>query len=526
MDGAERMHPGHHARRTPDKAAAIHAGTGEVATYAQLDAGSNRLARLFRSEGLRPGDHVAVFLENHLRYFEVVWAALRSGLYVTTVNRYLTGPEAGYIVDDCGARVLVSSRAVHEAASEIPFHAPGCGRFLVVDGPPEGASSRFESYEEALSAEPPEPLDEEPLGEFMLYSSGTTGRPKGIARPLSGRSVSEGLAMGATLKGLFRADADTVYLSPAPLYHSAPVGFSTAVQSLGGTVVMMERFDPLDALGALERHAVTHSQWVPTMFSRMLKLPEEERARFDLSAHRVAIHAAAPCPRKVKEEMFAWWGPILHEYYAGTETNGLTYVGPEDWLAHPGTVGRAVMGTIHICDEDGAELPAGEPGIVYFERERVPFAYHKDPEKTRSAQHPVHPTWTALGDVGYVDDEGYLYLTDRASFMIISGGVNIYPQEIENELIMHPKVEDVAVIGVPNPEFGEEVKAVVQPVAGAEAGPALADELMAFARERLAAYKCPRSIDFEPELPRLPTGKLYKRLLKDRYWGEKESRIV
>ncbi len=520
------MDPGFHAQNNPDKAAAIHARTGEVLSYAELDAGSNRLAQLLWSEGLRPGDHIAVFLENHLRYFEVVWAALRSGLYVTTVNRYLTGPEAGYIVDDCGARVLVSSRAVHEAASMIPEQAPGCRRFLVVDGPPEGASEHFESYEEALNEQPAEPLEEEPLGEFMLYSSGTTGRPKGIARPLSGRPVSKGLAMGVTLKGLFRADADTVYLSPAPLYHSAPIGFTTAIQSLGGTVVMMDRFDARDALQALEKYAVTHSQWVPTMFSRMLKLPEEERARFDLSAHRVAIHAAAPCPRKVKEEMFAWWGPILHEYYAGTETNGLTYVGPEDWLAHPGTVGRAVMGKIHICNEDGTELPTGEPGIVYFERDRLPFSYHKDAEKTRSAQHPQHPTWTALGDIGYVDEEGYLYLTDRASFMIISGGVNIYPQEIENELIMHPKVEDVAVIGVPHPEFGEEVKAIVQLVAGVDAEPTLADELLAFARERLAAYKCPRSVDFEAELPRLPTGKLYKRLLKDRYWGDKTSRIV
>jgi len=520
------LYPGHHAAESPEKAAVIHAGTGEVLTYADLDAASNRLARLLFAQGLRAGDHIAVFLENDLRYFEVAWAALRSGLYLTTVNRYLTGPEAAYIVDDCGAKVLVSSRAVHEAAAGIPEHARGCERFLVVGGTPDGASDRFEGYEQALCAQPPDPLEEEPLGEFMLYSSGTTGRPKGIARPLSGRPVSKGLAMAVTLKRLFRADAGTVYLSPAPLYHSAPIGFSTAVQSLGGTVVMMERFDASTALCALEQYGVTHSQWVPTMFSRMLKLPEEARAGFDLSSHRVAIHAAAPCPRKVKEEMLAWWGPILHEYYAGTESNGLTYVGPEDWLAHPGTVGRAVMGKIHICNDDGAELPNGEPGIVYFERDRVPFSYHKDPEKTRSAQHPLHPTWTALGDVGYVDDEGYLFLTDRASFMIISGGVNIYPQEIENELIMHPKVEDVAVIGVPDQEFGEAVKAVVQPVAGVEADAALSDELIAFARARLAAYKCPRSIDFEPELPRLPTGKLYKRLLRDRYWGNQTSRIV
>jgi fatty-acyl-CoA synthase len=520
------MYPGHHARTNPEKSAAIHARTGEVLSYAELDARSNRLAQLFWAEGLRRGDHVAVFLENHLRYFEVFWATFRSGLYLTTVNRYLTAPEAGYIVDDCGAQVLVSSRALHEVAAEIPAYAQRCRRFLVVDGPPECASDRFETYESAIDGFPAEPLEEEPLGEFMLYSSGTTGRPKGIARPLPKRPVSRGLAMNGVLKSLFQVDEETVYLSPAPMYHSAPIGFCSSVQSLGGTVVMMDRFDPVEALRAMEKHAVTHSQWVPTMFTRMLKLPEEERAGFDLAAHRVAIHAAAPCPRTVKEEMFAWWGPILHEYYGGTELNGLTYVGPEDWLAHPGTVGRAVMGTLRICDESGGEVPAGEPGIVYFERDKAPFAYHNDAEKTRSAQHPKHPGWTALGDVGYVDDDGFLFLTDRASFMIISGGVNIYPQEIENELIMHPKVEDVAVIGVPHAEFGEEVKAVVQPVANAIADDALARELMAFARERLAAYKCPRSIDFEAELPRLPTGKLYKRILKDRYWGNKDSRIV
>ncbi len=520
------MYPGQHAKTHPDKPAAIHGRSGEVLTYGELDARSNRLAQLFWAEGLRRGDHVAVFLENHLRYFEVFWATFRSGLYLTTVNRYLTGPEAAYIVDDCEARVLISSRALHDVSAEIPAAAPRCRRFLVVDGLPDGASGPFEPYEDAIEAHPADPLAEEPLGEFMLYSSGTTGRPKGITRPLPERSVSKGLAMNAVLKGLFHVDASAVYLSPAPMYHSAPIGFSSATQSLGGTVVMMDRFDPLRALEAMERYAITHSQWVPTMFSRMLKLPEEERARFDLSAHRVAIHAAAPCPRKVKEQMFAWWGPILHEYYGGTELNGLTYVGPEDWLAHPGTVGRAVMGTLRICDESGEEQPAGEPGIVYFERDKPPFRYHNDSEKTRSAQHPKHPGWTALGDVGYVDEEGFLYLTDRATFMIISGGVNIYPQEIENELILHPKVEDVAVIGVPHEEFGEEVKAVVQPVAGVEGDEALAEELLAFARKHLAAYKCPRSIDFERELPRLPTGKLYKRLLKDRYWGRGESKIV
>jgi long-chain acyl-CoA synthetase len=317
-----------------------------------------------------------------------------------------------------------------------------------------------------------------------------------------------------------------VYLSPAPIYHAAPLGFSIATTALGGTVVMMRHFDPLEALAAIERHRITHSQWVPTMFSRMLKLPEEDRNRFDLSSHKVAIHAAAPCPRPVKEAMFEWWGPIIHEYYGGSELNGLTYVGPQDWLAHPGTVGRAVLGVLHICDDDGNELPPGHPGLVYFEQEKRPFHYHKDEQQTRSSQHPDHPNWTALGDVGYVDEEGFLYLTDRATFMIISGGVNIYPREIEDVLVMHPAVDDVAVIGVPNPDMGEEVKAIVQLVPGREGTPELADELIAFARERLTHYKCPKSVDFDPQLPRLPTGKLYKRVLRDRYWEDRADRLT
>ncbi|MEE2673278.1 MAG: AMP-binding protein [Myxococcota bacterium] len=519
------MYPGQHARTHPDKPAVIAARSGETITYAELDARSNRLAQLLWAEGLRPGDHLALFLENHLSYFEVAWAALRSGLFLTTVNRYLTEAEAAYIVDDCGARVLISSLALRDVALGIPAKAPACKRCLMIDGPPEGHGA-FDAYETAVAQHAAEPLEEELLGEFMLYSSGTTGRPKGISRPLPNRPVSGGLTLAAMLKALFHFDESSVYLSPAPLYHSAPIGFTTGVQSLGGTVVMMERFDALDALRALEQHAVTHSQWVPTMFSRMLKLPPEDRAHFDLTSHQVAVHAAAPCPRKVKQQMFEWWGPILYEYYGGTELNGLTYIGPEDWLAHPGSVGRAVMGTLHICDEEGTELPAGGAGIVYFERDGKVFEYHKDPKKTRSAQHVEHPTWTALGDVGHVDEDGFLYLTDRASFMIISGGVNIYPQEIENELILHPKVADVAVLGVPNSEFGEEVKAIVQPMPGVEADDAFAEEILAYARERLAAYKCPRSVDFESELPRLPTGKLYKRLLKDRYWENSDSKIV
>jgi len=516
------MYPGHWGRVTPDKPAIIDAGSGEAVTHGELDERSTRLARLLQAGGLRPGDHIALFMENHPRYFEVVWAALRSGLVLTTVNRYLTAEEAGYIVDNSNSKALVTSRKLVEAAAGLLPLAPNCGLNLMVDGAADG----FEPYEEALATSSAEPLDDEPLGDFMLYSSGTTGRPKGIHRPRPPSRAADGFPLASAIGGLFRFDDQTVYLSPAPLYHSAPLAFSICTQALGGTVVMMRSFDPVEALAAIERHRVTHSQWVPTMFTRMLKLPEEQRTGYDLSSHRVAIHAAAPCPRPIKEAMFEWWGPIIHEYYAGTELNGLTYAGPQDWLAHPGTVGRPVMGVLHICDEEGDEVPVGDVGIVYFEQPVPPFEYHKDPEQTKSSQNPRHPLWTTLNDVGRVDEDGFLYLTDRATFMIISGGVNIYPQEIEDCLVMHPAVEDVAVIGVPDDDLGEEVKAVVQARPGVETGPDLEKELIGWARERLSHFKCPRSVDFEEQLPRLPTGKLYKRLLRDRYWGQRDTSIV
>ncbi len=517
------MYPGKWAEEFPDKPAVIHSVSGETLTYRALDDRSNQLAQLMWAQGLRPGDHVAIFMENHLAYFEVAWAALRSGLYLTTINRYLTDEEAGYILDNCEARVLVASSYLGEIAKTLPRYAPSCERWLMVGEPLAG----YESYEDAIAAYPAEKLADEPAGQFMLYSSGTTGRPKGILRPLSGAKIHDDAGpVGALQKLLWGFDTDSIYLSPAPLYHSAPIGFCTATLSLGGTVVMMPRFDEISALSAIEQYRVTHSQWVPTMFTRMLKLPEEDRSGFDLSSHRVAIHAAAPCPAGIKQQMFDWWGPIIYEYYGGTELNGFTHTTPQEWLAHPGTVGRAIIGTIHICDEDGKELPNGTPGIVYFELPVMPFEYLKDPQKTKDAQHPEHANWTALGDVGYVDDEGFLYLTDRATFMIISGGVNIYPQEIEDAMILHPKVADVAVVGVPHEEMGEEVKAVVQVADGVRADDALAEELLAYTREHIAHYKCPRSVDFMDELPRLPTGKLYKRLIKDRYWGKTDSRIV
>ena len=517
------MYPGHWAKVFPDKPAVIDVASGATRTYRELNDRSNRLAQLMWRRGLRRGDHVSIFMENNPVYFDVVWAALRSGLYLTTVNRYLTAEEAGYIVDNSESKVLVTSQALTEIATEIPQHAPNCHTWLMADGAADG----YEHLEDALATAPAEPLAEEPAGSFMLYSSGTTGRPKGILRPLPEGSIAEDNSpVGGLQQALWGFDENAVYLSPAPLYHSAPIGFCQAVQALGGTVVMLRRFDPVQCLQAIEDHQVSHSQWVPTMFTRMLKLPEEERSGFDLSSHKVAIHAAAPCPPGVKRQMFDWWGPIIYEYYGGTELNGFTHCGPDEWLARPGTVGRSLLGVIHICDEAGVELPNGEPGIVYFELPAMPFEYLKDPQKTKDVQHPEHPNWSSLGDVGYVDDDGYLYLTDRATFMIISGGVNIYPQEIEDAMVMHPKVADVAVIGVPNEEMGEEVKAVVQLADDVEPSSGLEAELIGYAREHIAHYKCPRSVDFRDELPRLPTGKLYKRLLKDEYWGKTGSRIV
>jgi fatty-acyl-CoA synthase len=492
------------------------AGSAARCTYRELDERSNRLANLLHSSGLHAGDRVAILMENRPEYFEVLWAAMRSGLYLTTINRYLTVEEAAYILEDSEAKALVTSAAMADRAEPLTARATGCALRLVVGGSLAG----HDDYEAAIAAQPSSPVEPQLRGDIMLYSSGTTGRPKGIKRPLSGDTVDNPPALLALLQLVFGFDEHTRYLSTAPLYHTAPLGFSMGVQILGGTVVCMEHFDPIEALRAIETHRVTHSQWVPTMFVRMLKLTEEQRNGFDLSSHQVAIHAAAPCPAPVKAQMLEWWGPIIHEYYGGTEGNGMTYASPQDWLAHPGTVGKALFGAIRICDEDGNEVPTGEVGTVYFEQPEMPFEYHNDPERTRSSQHPRHPGWSTLGDIGYVDEDGFLYLTDRKAFMIISGGVNIYPQEIEDCLIVHPKVADVAVIGVPNPDMGEEVKAVVQPAPGVEPSEDLAGELLAHCREHLAGYKVPRSIDFEAELPRLPTGKLYKRLLRDRYWAQ------
>ena len=513
------MHPYIHARNTPDKPAYIMAGSGETVTYRQLDDQSNRIAQLFRSLGLKAGDHVALFLENHPRYFEICWGAQRSGLIYTAISSRLTAEEVDYIVGDCGAKLFITSKYLAEKAAELAPLLKGVANRFMIDGTIAG----YDSWEAAVAGFPATPIADQTAGHDMLYSSGTTGRPKGVMPVVEPQPIDFDNPLLAISRKLYGIDQNTIYLSPAPLYHAAPLRFNMSVMRLGGTSVIMEHFDAEEFLKLAQKHRATHTQVVPTMFVRFLKLPAEVREKYDVSSLKCAIHAAAPCPIPTKEAMIGWWGPIIWEYYAGTEGNGLTICNSQEWMAHKGTVGRAVVGTVKICDDEGNELPVGQSGTVYFAGGR-PFAYHNDQKKTAESRHPKG--WSTLGDVGYLDADGFLHLTDRKAFMIISGGVNIYPQECENLLINHPKVMDCAVFGVPNADFGEEVKAVVQPRDMADAGPALAEELIAYCKQHLSALKCPRTVDFEAELPRHPTGKLYKRLLRDRYWEGHASKIV
>jgi acyl-CoA synthetase (AMP-forming)/AMP-acid ligase II len=504
-------HPSIHARTHPGKIAYQMAATGKAITYRELDELSNRGAHLFRSLGLKAGDHIALLMENRLAFMEICWAAQRAGLYYTAISRYLTQDEIAYIIRDCGAKVFITTPKCHEQVKGLVGQA-GAPLLYMMDEPEPG----FRSFDKEALAQPATSISDEIAGYDMLYSSGTTGRPKGIKRQFEGNPIDQPnpflRILCATMCGM---GSDSIYLSPAPLYHAAPLRFNMMAIVLGGTSIIMESFDAEQFLKLVETHKVTQSQLVPTMFVRMLKLPDEVRARYDVSSLKGAIHAAAPCPVDVKTRMIEWWGPILIEYYAGSEGNGVTVSNSREWLAHRGTVGRAVVGKVKILDENDEEVPAGEIGTVYF-ADAPEFSYHNDPDKTKRAYNSRG--WSTLGDVGYLDGEGYLYLTDRKSYMIISGGVNIYPQETEDVLITHPDVADVAVFGVPNEEMGEEVKAVVQPHDMARAGKALEEQLMLFCRQKLSPIKCPRSIDFEAELPRTPTGKLVKRHLRDRYW--------
>ncbi len=506
------LRPGVHEPSRP----AVITSSGGVVTFGELEERSCRLARALFARGLRPGDHVAALLPNDDRTHEVAFALQRSGLYYTMVNTHLAADEAAYIVNDCEARTLITSSALAPLAAELVALTPTVERRLMTGDP---VAAGYESYDGFVAGFPGTPLDDEVEGSPMLYSSGTTGHPKGIRRPLSGNPFGTDATLAPMLGGIMGFAEGDVYLSPAPLYHSAPLVWSMTSIRMGGTAVVMERFDPEECLALIERHRVTHAQFVPTMFVRLLKLPDDVRGSYDLSSLRTVVHAAAPCAPEVKRRMIEWWGPVIHEYYSGTEGLGMTWVTSEEWLEHRGSVGRAIWGEVHVCGDDGEELPVGEDGVVYFGgRPGTPkFEYIHDPEKTRQTYNDKG--WSTLWDVGHLDADGYLYLTDRKLFMIVSGGVNIYPQEVEDVLVLHPAVADVAVFGVPEPEMGEEVKAVVQPAPGAVAGPALEEEILAFCRDHLSHYKCPRSVDFTDALPRGENGKLYKKALREAYWA-------
>jgi acyl-CoA synthetase (AMP-forming)/AMP-acid ligase II len=496
------------AAGAPDKPAYVMASSGLTVTYAELEADSNRYAHFFRGIGVRKGDHIALVLGTSEITFKLAWAARRSGVVYTILAPHLTVGEAAYIISDCTAKVVLTDAAhlelVRAAVAQLPEPVPVYAAGTEAAGP---------DLRKLAAQAPATPIADESEGTDMLYSSGTTGRPKGIIVGEGGMSAGSD-ALVSVFAGLWSFDADTVYLSTGPLYHSAPLRSCTTVFRLGGTAIVMEKFDAENALRLIEKYQVSHTQWVPTMFVRLLRLSEHQRAAYDLSSHKVAVHAAAPCPRAVKEQMMAWWGPIIYEYYGATESIGFVHIGPQEWLAHPGSVGRPMNAVAHITDEDGNELPPGSDGLIYFSG-GTKFEYFNDPAKTEQAFSARG--WLSVGDIGHVDEEGYLYLTDRHTFMIISGGVNIYPQEVEDLLLGHPQVFDAAVIGVPDEDMGEQVKAVVTPVDMSAAGEELARELIAFCRDNLAHYKCPKSVDFWAELPRRDNGKLYKRLIRDHY---------
>ncbi len=503
---------------TAGQSPALIMSDGGTISFGELHARSQRVAAALHRAGLRHGDGVALVLRNRPEFFEITWGCQLSGLYYTAVNTHFTPDEVAYVIDDSDAKAVFVEASMGDLAPHVRSVNTGIDIHFAVGGNLAG----WQSYDEAVA----KPADAPPVcdGSEMLYSSGTTGRPKAVRRPLptDGNGSWAQAVLEMALIHKYGMSPASVYLSPAPMYHAAGVNYTMAANRVGAASIIMPKFDAETVLRLIETHGVTHAQFVPTMFVRMLKLPKAIREQYDVSSLQCVIHAAAPCPVDVKQKMMEWFGPIIHEYYGGTEGFAGTTIGPEEWLAHPGSVGIP-MAPVHVVGDDGTELPIGESGELYFEG-GPDFEYFKDPEKTASVTN--EHGWRSLGDIGYVDEDGYLYLTDRSTFMIVSGGVNIYPQEAENLLVMHPKLVDAAVFGVPNDEFGEEVKAVVQPVDSVTPGPELEAELIEYCRARLAAYKCPRTVEFEPELPRDPNGKLYKRRIRERYWQGRTSRIV
>ncbi|MFT4518206.1 MAG: long-chain acyl-CoA synthetase [Halioglobus sp.] len=510
-------HPSITAETYPHKIAYLMGSSGETVTYKQLDDRSNQGAQLFRSLGLKAGDHIGMMMENNRHFIEIVWAAQRSGLIFTPISTHLKKEETAYILENCGAKLFIGSGKLAEVAEELLAETTAVEHFYMVGGIRPG----FESYEEATDAQSATRIEDESNGVPMLYSSGTTGKPKGVFWAPAETDVNTPTPLVATIGAFFGFGEETVYLSPAPLYHAAPLHYTMLTTYNAGTIIVMEQFESELALRLIQEHRVTHSQWVPIMFVRMLKLPQEVREAYDTSSLQIAIHAAAPCPIEVKEKMIAWWGEVIVEYYAASEGIGVTIIDSANWLTHKGSVGPSLTGDLHIVDDDGNELPIGEIGTVYFSAEDRAFEYFDEPEKTAGAYN--EKGWATTGDVGYVDEEGYLYLTDRKNFTIISGGVNIYPQEVENILVSHEKIADVAVFGIPNEEFGEEVKAVVQPMNWADATDETAFEILEWLRERISSIKMPRSLDFNAELPRMDNGKLYKRHLVEEYRAAAEA---
>ena len=505
-------HPSIIAETYPHKPAIIMGTSGEIVTYRELDERSNQGAQLFRSLGLVAGDHIGMMLENTRSFLEIAWAAQRSGIIFTPISTHLKQAEAAYILKNCEAKLFIGSLGLADIAEELIAASPGqLAHFYMVNGIRPG----FESWEEAIDRQPVTRIADESNGVPMLYSSGTTGQPKGVFVPPIDSDVNTAHPLVSSMGAAFGFSEETVYLSPAPLYHAAPLHYCLMVSSLGGTIVVMEQFEAERALQLIEEHRITHSQWVPIMFIRMLKLPPEVRQRYDVSSMLFAIHAAAPCPVEVKAQMIEWWGEVIVEYYAASEGIGVTIIDSANWLTHRGSVGPALVGELHIVDDEGNELPTGEIGTIYFGGQASRFTYHNEPEKTAGAYN--EKGWATTNDVGYMDEDGFLYLTDRKNFMIISGGVNIYPQEIENLLITHSKIADVAVFGIPHHEFGEQVKAVVEPMNWGDATDEVAIEIMEWLRERISHIKMPRSLDFHRKLPRMDNGKLYKRHLVEEY---------
>ena len=513
-------HPWVHAARHPDKLAIVMIDSDARCTYRELAESSNRYARALRRMGLIRGDTVAILLENRPEYLALCWAAKNTGLYYVCVSAHLTAGEAAYIVGNSGSRLLIGSQSTREVVAGIRDALGTACSYTLLD-----VSTPAEPGLETLSREMPSEMLEDPWrGASMLYSSGTTGRPKGIRVPLVEVTPDVAPIRHAMLVAAFDFTEATVFVNPGPLYHAGPLRFAMTVHRAGGTVVLNRKFDVLKVLGAMQSMRVTHGLFVPTMFVRMLRLSDEVRRSFAFPSLRCAVHAAAPCPVVIKQQMLDWWGPVIFELYGGSEGSGTTVISARDWLTHKGSVGLPLAGCeVHIVDDAGEEVAANVQGRIFFKSPRT-FEYFKDPERTAAVHHIRG--WTTMGDIGYVDEGGYLYLTDRQADMIISGGVNIYPQEAENVLQSHPHVADVAVIGVPDEEYGEQVRAVVQPEPGIEASAEFARHLISFCRAQLSSIKCPRAVDFVDRLPREENGKLYKRLLKDVYWRGHSTRII